>query len=122
MSSKELAKEIPSLQEMSVYVDIHDLSFTGSELIVRLYYECSDPQITNIRINSSQTRTQITTLIRSLKNLRVLAIENAHIADHHRIREMLLKIASPDLKGLEQIVIRSRPPYSRLPFIEILNF
>jgi len=40
MSSKELAKEIPSLQEMSVYVDIHDLSFTGSEVEVRLYYEC----------------------------------------------------------------------------------
>ena len=123
MASKELAKQIPSLQEISVYVDSYDLSHaTGSELIVRLYYECSDPQITNIRINSSQTRTQITTLIRSLNNLRVLTIENTHVADRHRIREMLFKIASPDLKGLEQMVIRSRPPYSRIPFIEIVNF
>ena len=41
MGSKELAKEIPSLQEISVYVHSYDLSHaTGSEVEVRLYYEC----------------------------------------------------------------------------------
>ena len=68
---------------------------------------------TNASINLSQI---IITLIRSLKNLRVLTIENAFIPDHNRIKEMLVKMPSSDLKGLKQVVIRSKSPRMPLPF------
>ena len=62
-------------------------------------------------------------LIRSFKNLRVLTIENAFIPHHNLIKEMLLKMPGSDLKGLKQVVIRTKaPPSLLLPFSEILNF